>query len=184
MPINTGHWICMLLRLCNENSWEFGFRICNISVFNNFAIYNFFTVGNYYHKKREWGAALIPNYMKSEKCVGANVWCLGKFAKIQRLKDHRVRQFGFSDAGMDLIYKMKNISAYHGESDGAWSDPGIITLSWDGIGPQVITIVIIPSSLYNKHSNLNLLRISNTHSVLSQSLARQVRIFIGSLSKS
>ena len=84
--------------------------------------------------------------MKSKKCVGANVWSLGKFAKIQRLKDHRVRQFGFSDAphaGMDLIFKMKNISAYHGESDGAWSDPGIITLSWDGIGPQVITIVAL-----------------------------------------
>ena len=51
--------------------WKFmriWFQNLQNQCFNNFAIYNFFTVGNYYHKKREWGAALIPNYMKSKKC--------------------------------------------------------------------------------------------------------------------
>ena len=39
------------------------------SCFNNSsdAIYNFFTIGNCYHKNWEWGASLIPNYIKRKK---------------------------------------------------------------------------------------------------------------------
>ena len=98
----------------------------------------------------EWRAALIRAAITTrvKKCR-CKCLMLRKFL-VFRLKDHEVRQFLFSDAIWIKILKYRTFQRITASQTGPDLILTIITLSWDGIGPQVIAIVIIPNNLYNE----------------------------------